>query len=70
MGPDVRRFFQKIISTLTYGLLWMMTAVTAGLYFRLALPGERPLYAIILYYVLTLATLLLLLRYYYQTWKK
>lgn len=70
MGPDARRFFQKVGSTLTYGLLWLMTAVTAGLYFRLADPGERPLYAVILFYTLALTGLILLLRYYYHTWKK
>lgn len=70
MGPDVRRFFQKIISTLSWGLLWLMTAATAGLYFRLGLPDERPVYAMVLYYVLAVVTLLFLLRYYYHLWKK
>lgn len=70
MDPEMKRFFQKILSTITYGLLWMMAAATAGLYYKLAWRDERPLYAVILFYTLAVAGLFVLLRYYYTLWKK
>lgn len=70
MEPEVRRFFQKILSTISYGLLWLMATATAGLYFRLAWPDARPLFAVILFYGLAVAALFVLLRYYYTLWKK
>jgi hypothetical protein len=67
--PEVKRFFQKIISTISFGLLWMMSTVTAGVYFQLGWTGERPLYAVIIFYVVAIGAFILLLRYYYRLWK-
>lgn len=67
--PEVKKFFIKILYTLSLGLFWMM-AISMGLYFNLGGGGERPLYAVILFYAFAVITLLLLLRYYYRTWKK
>lgn len=66
--PEVKKFFRKILSTLSWGLLWMIS-ISMCLYFNLGGGGERPLYAVIIFYVLAVATLFLLLRYYYRTWK-
>jgi hypothetical protein len=68
--PEVRQFFKKIISTISYGLIWLITTATAGIYFQLAWRGNRPLIAPILFYVLAAVTLFALLRYFYQLWKK
>ena len=71
MEPEVKKFFQKIISMISYGLLWMALTTTAGIYFRLAWDNERyPLIAIILFYACATAGLFLLLRHYYRIWKK
>ena len=67
--PEVKKYFLKILSTISYGLFWLMSTVTAGIYFQLGWTGERPLYAVILFYVIAVATLILLLRYYYRLWK-
>jgi hypothetical protein len=67
--PEVKEFFHKIISSLSFGLLWMMGAVIAGLYFGLAYRRDVPVIAVILFYVLAVLSLLLLLRYYYRLWK-
>jgi len=67
--PEVKKYFLKILSTISYGLLWLMSTVTAGIYFELGWTGERPLYAVILFYVIAVAAFLLLLRYYYRLWK-
>lgn len=67
--PEVFKYFLKILSTISYGLLWLMSTVTAGVYFELGWTGVRPLYAVILFYVIAVAAFILLLRYYYRLWK-
>lgn len=66
--PDVKKFFIKILNTISIGLIWMLSAVTAGIYFKLAYRTDKPLY-MVLYYAVALITLGLLLRYYYRLWK-
>ena len=68
--PEVKRYFRKIISSFSFGLLWMMSAVTAGLYFGLAYRTDIPVMYVILYYICITGGLFLLLRYYYRLWKK
>ena len=67
--PEVKKYFLKILSTISYGILWLMSTVTAGVYFELGWTGIRPLYAVILFYVIAVAAFILLLRYYYRLWK-
>lgn len=66
--PEVKKYFQKILSTIGYGLLWVMGALTAGLYFGLAY-STNPLYSAI-FYIFFGGSLFLLIRYYYRIWKK
>ena len=66
--PEVKRFLRKILNTVSIGLLWMMAMVFAGLYFELGIPGDKPVAYNIIFYVLALATLAMLLRYYYKLW--
>lgn len=68
--PEVKKYFQKIISTISYGLLWLMSTVTAGVYFQLGWTGDRPLYAVVLFYIIAVVAFILLLRYYYRLWNK
>jgi hypothetical protein len=68
--PEVQRYFRKIMSSFGYGLLWLMSGVTAGLYFGLAFRGDIPRIYNILFYLLLAAGLGLLLRYYYRLWRK
>jgi hypothetical protein len=68
--PEVKRYFRKIISSFSYGLLWMIAVLTTGIYLKLGMSGEKPLYAVILFYAGAVISLLLLLRYYYKTWGK
>jgi hypothetical protein len=67
--PEVKKYFQKIMSTFGYCVLWMMSAATAGIYFRLGYLREYPLVCTILFYFLLLTALILLIRYLYRTWK-
>jgi hypothetical protein len=68
--PEVKRYFRKIISSFSYGLLWLMSGVTAGLYYRLAYRTDISVVYVILFYVLLTASLFFLLRYFYRLWKK
>jgi len=68
--PEVKRYFRKIISSFSFGLLWLVSAVTAGLYYRLGYRNDIPVIYVILFYVLLAGSLFLLLRYYYNLWKK
>lgn len=68
--PEVARFFRKILHTISYGLIWMMSTATAGLYFELGYRNGKPLIYVIIFYICVAGTLFLLLRYYYRLWKK
>jgi membrane protein DedA with SNARE-associated domain len=66
--PEVKKYFQKILNTIGYGLLWLMAALTAGLYLGLAYHHDT-LYSVI-FYTIFVISLCLLIRYYYRLWKK
>ncbi len=68
--PEVKRYFRKILNTISVGLFWMMSAATAGFYFGLAVPEGRIRLGNIIYYVVLLATLGLLIAYFYKLWNK
>jgi hypothetical protein len=68
--PEIKRFFRKIINSLSYGLLWLIAVVTAGIYFKLGMREDKPLIVVILFYACAVASLLVLLRYYYKIWKE
>jgi membrane protein DedA with SNARE-associated domain len=51
------------------GLIWMIAAATAGFYFGLAIPEEKIRLSNIIFYIVLLATLALLIRYFYRQWK-
>ena len=68
--PEVKRYFRKIISSFSFGLLWLMGGITAGLYFGLAYRKDISVVYVILFYVCLSGSLFLLLWYYYRLWKK
>lgn len=67
--PEIKRFFVKIMNSIAITLFWMMACATAGLYFQLAYSNGKPVIYTIIFYFLMLATLFLLIRYLYRTWK-
>jgi hypothetical protein len=68
--PEIKSFFQKIISTISFGILWLVGMVTGGIYFKLAWQEHKPLIYVILFYVCAVTSFFFLLRYYYKIWKK
>lgn len=67
--PQVKKYFLKIIKSVSLGLMWMMACATAGIYFKLGYDHGQPLVYIILFYAGMLISLLLLIKYLYNTWK-
>jgi len=68
--PDVKKYLRKVINSLSLGLLWLMASVTAGIYYELGYSSGKPVIYTVLFYAGMLFTLLLLLRYLRNTWKK
>ena len=64
------RYFKKIIGSFGLGLLWMMASATAGIYYKLGYNSGKPIIYTVIFYVAMLATLCLLIRYLYNTWKE
>ena len=66
--PEVKKYFRKIMNTIAVGLFWLMTVLTAGLYFGLAHHSNTAY--LILFYTGFAISLFFLLRYYYRVWRK
>lgn len=67
--PGVKKFFVKILNSISLTICWMMAAVLAGIYYELGDANGKPVIYTIIFYVATLLTLLLLIRYLVKTWK-
>jgi predicted membrane channel-forming protein YqfA (hemolysin III family) len=68
--PDVKKYFLKVLNSFCIGLMWLMAAATAGIYFKLAYTGNNPRLYTIFFYIGLGISLAFLLRYYYRTWRK
>jgi membrane protein YdbS with pleckstrin-like domain len=66
----VKKYFRQIINTISMSLSWLLAIFTAGFYFGLANPSERPLVGVIIYYILVLITGFFLVRYLFRIWRK
>lgn len=64
--PGVKKFLKKIITSLSLGLLWLMTGVTFGIYYKLAYKGGI---GTVLFITGMVAALFFLIRYLYYTWR-
>lgn len=70
MDPEVKKYFRKIINSFSAGLLWMMAAATAGLYFKLAPVYDGLRWYNVVFYVLLAVSFAGLLIYLYRVWGK
>jgi hypothetical protein len=68
--PEIKKYFRKIISSISLGLLWLMSGLTLGLYYGLAYRNDISMIYVILFYAYFLASLLVLIRYLHRTWRK
>jgi hypothetical protein len=68
--PDVKKFLLRVLNSVSLVLLWMMTAATAGIYYKLGYTNGKPLLYTLLFYAVSFITLLILVRYLIRIWKK
>ena len=69
MEPEVKRFLQKVVWTLSGALLWLTSNMFFGVYKELAFPPGKPGLWNILFYVFALVTLILLILYFFRLWR-
>jgi hypothetical protein len=69
MDPEMKRYFRKIMSSFSWGALWLITISTLGIFFQLAFIADGVKWYNLLFYLILLASLFLLLRYYYKMWR-
>ena len=70
MDPEMKRYFRKIINSFSVGLLWMLSVATAGLFFRLGIISDGLRWYHIVFYLVLIASLGFLIRYYYKVWNE
>jgi hypothetical protein len=69
MDKEVKKYFRKILYTISWGLIWMIVSITLGIYHKLAFTGSHPVIYTILFYFFFTASLAGLMYYYIRTWK-
>jgi len=67
--PEVKRYFRKIMNSFALGLLWMLTSVTVGLYFGLAIVGPHLQWYNTAFYIFFVGSFAGLLWCYYKMWR-
>lgn len=68
--PGVKKFFVKILNTISLGLCWLIAGVIAGIYFQLGYANGKPVIYTILFYLVMVISLIFLIRYLYTLWNK
>jgi hypothetical protein len=68
--PDVRKYFRKILNSISVGLFWLMSCATAGIYYELGFFIGKPLWQPILFYSIMIITGAFYLRFLINTWKE
>jgi len=68
--PEVKDFLKRVVLTVFFGLLWMMLNMTLGLYFGLLFIDDKISVGNIIFYLFAAISLVLLIWFYYKTWKK
>jgi len=68
MEDDTRAFLVLVLNTIALFLLWMIFNVLIGIYMGYAFFEESPTWKNIVYYILTLASLIYLINYLRRKW--
>lgn len=70
MDPEVKQYFRKIVKSFTAGLVWMIAVSTSGIFFRLGYVRDGARWYNIVFYIFSLVSLFMMLRYLYNLWKE
>ena len=66
---EIRKYFRKVIYSISWGLILLMAALTLGIYHKLAFIGPNPIIYNVLFYGLFIAGLVVFIFYLIRTWK-
>jgi len=69
MDPEMRRYFRKIMSSFSWGAMWLISISTLGIFFQLGFVADGFKWYNMLFYVILIGSLVMLLRYYYKMWR-
>lgn len=69
MEDDTRQFLLRIVNTISLVLIWMIANMIAGIYYGLGFFEERPDMENIIYYAISVTTLVYLLLYLRKRWR-
>lgn len=69
MDPEMKVLFKKVMSSFSWGALWLLTAATLGIFFQLGFIGGGVRWYNVLFYLTFFASIFLLGRYYYRVWR-
>ena len=69
MDPEIKKYFRKILSSFSWGAIWLLSIATLGIFFQLGFVADGFRWYNVLFYLILLASLFQLLRYYYKIWK-
>ena len=69
MEPDAKRLLKRVISTVSFGSLWLLTNMTFGIYLGWMFFEERMTPGNYMFYGFMLASLISLIRYLIRLWK-
>ena len=69
MDPEVKIYFRKILRSLGAVLLWTITCVTSGIFFRLAIIHHHLHWYNLIFYGSFLVITAFFVRYLYRLWK-
>lgn len=69
MEPEVKRFLQKVVWTLSGALVWLVINMYLGIYKELGFPEKEVTLWNILFYCFAVLSLVLLILYFLRLWK-
>jgi hypothetical protein len=69
MDREMKRYFRKILNSISWGLIWLIALLTLGIYYKLAFIGKNPVGYNILFYGFFICSLAALIYYYLKVWK-
>lgn len=69
VDPQTKLYLKKVMKTIFIGLFWMMANVVAGIFFELGFVDGTLSTANIIYFAISLITLVFLIRFFIKLWK-
>jgi len=70
MEPEIKEFFRRLVSTMSYLVLWMGVNIAIGIRYGYAFPEDRVHWSNIVFYIWVLISLSALIWFYTRLWKK